>query len=78
MRSNRQSRAYLGDGALGKGRARARDRERGHADAVPNGGGHGLIGMKERVSLYGGSITSGPRQGGGFVVTAHLPLEARA
>jgi signal transduction histidine kinase len=50
----------------------------GDVDGVPNGAGHGLIGMKERVSLYGGSITSGPRQGGGFVVTAHLPLEARA
>jgi signal transduction histidine kinase len=50
----------------------------GDVDGVPNGAGHGLIGIKERVSLYGGSITSGPRQGGGFVVTAHLPLEARA
>jgi signal transduction histidine kinase len=49
----------------------------GHTDAGPNGGGgRGLIGMKERVSLYGGSIESGPRQGGGFVVKAHLPLEA--
>jgi signal transduction histidine kinase len=48
----------------------------GDIDAAPNGAGHGLIGMQERVSLYGGSIKSGPRQGGGLVVTAHLPLEA--
>ena len=40
-----------------------------------DGGGHGLAGMSERVSLYGGSIETGARGGGGFVVTAHLPLE---
>lgn len=40
------------------------------------GGGHGLAGLQERVALVGGSIESGPRAGGGFVVTAHLPLEA--
>ena len=40
-----------------------------------DGGGHGLAGMSERVSLYGGSIETGVRGGGGFVVTAHLPLE---
>ncbi len=40
-----------------------------------NGGGQGIAGMSERVSLYGGSIETGVRAGGGFVVTAHLPLE---
>ena len=40
-----------------------------------DGGGHGLAGMSERVSLYGGSIETGVRRGGGFVVTAHLPFE---
>lgn len=40
-----------------------------------DGGGHGLAGMSERVSLYGGSIETGVRGGGGFVVTAHLPFE---
>lgn len=39
------------------------------------GGGQGLAGMSERVSLYGGSIETGARRGGGFVVTAHLPLD---
>jgi signal transduction histidine kinase len=45
---------------------------RGDGDGV--GGGHGLAGMGERVSLYGGEIESGPRDGGGYVVRAWLPL----
>jgi signal transduction histidine kinase len=40
-------------------------------------GGHGLIGMAERVSIFGGSIQSGFRPEGGFRVHVALPLEAR-
>ena len=36
--------------------------------------GHGLTGMRERVALLGGSLSTGPVPGGGFVVTAVLPL----
>jgi len=36
--------------------------------------GHGLTGMHERVALLGGSLTAGPEPGGGFVVSAVLPL----
>jgi signal transduction histidine kinase len=37
--------------------------------------GHGLVGMRERVSLYGGRLNTGPRVAGGFLVRAHIPLE---
>jgi signal transduction histidine kinase len=47
-------------------------------DAVPReGGGHGLLGMRERVTAIGGSCTAGPRYGGGFRVHAILPVENR-
>jgi signal transduction histidine kinase len=36
--------------------------------------GHGLAGMRERVALLGGSLSAGPAAGGGFAVSAVLPL----
>jgi signal transduction histidine kinase len=41
-------------------------------------GGHGLIGMRERVTLFGGTLEAGSANGGGFRVHAVLPLEEPA
>nr|WP_202485910.1 histidine kinase [Streptomyces sp. SID4985] len=41
------------------------------------GGGHGLLGMRERVTALGGTLTTGPRFGGGFRVHAILPVKTR-
>lgn len=38
------------------------------------GPGHGLLGMRERVEGLGGSLSAAPRPGGGFTVTAHIPV----
>ncbi len=44
------------------------------AGASKNGGGHGLIGMRERIGVFGGTFAAGPRDNGGFAVTARLPI----
>jgi signal transduction histidine kinase len=46
----------------------------GAGEANAETGGHGLLGMRERVTVFGGAFESGPRPDGGFAVRAHLPL----
>ncbi|MEV0677549.1 histidine kinase [Actinosynnema sp. NPDC050436] len=41
---------------------------------LTGGGGHGLIGMRERVAVYGGTFAAGPVGGGGFRVAAEVPF----
>jgi signal transduction histidine kinase len=43
--------------------------------SIAEGGGHGLIGMKERVGLFGGELQTGPVLTGGYRVYARLPIE---
>ncbi|MGC0330578.1 signal transduction histidine kinase [Streptomyces sp. SAI-170] len=47
-------------------------------DSVPPHTGHGLIGMRERAKLYGGTIVVGPRREGGFGVQLTLPTSSQA
>jgi signal transduction histidine kinase len=46
----------------------------GAADAIGDGLGHGLVGVRERVKLYGGEMTAGAVNGGGFRLITSLPL----
>ncbi len=50
----------------------------GAAASVESAGGRGLVGMRERVGLYGGSVLTGPLPEGGFSVRARIPLDGES
>ena len=49
-------------------------RDNGRGGAKSDGLGHGLVGIRERVKLYGGEMTAGAANGEGFVLNTRLPL----
>jgi signal transduction histidine kinase len=49
-------------------------RDNGSGGATSDGLGHGLIGVRERVKIYGGKMTAGTATDGGFVLWTRLPL----
>ena len=52
-------------------------RDNGSSASANEAGGHGLIGMRERVAVLGGELVAGPEPGGGFAVRATLPFGGR-
>ncbi len=48
--------------------------DEGHGATILPGSGHGIVGMRERALLLGGSLDAGPRPGGGFRLVALLPI----
>jgi signal transduction histidine kinase len=49
-------------------------RDDGEARVGSDGPGYGLVGVRERVKIYGGEMTAGTANGGGFILSASLPL----
>ena len=53
-------------------------RDDGRAGPPGNGAGYGLVGVRERVKIYGGEMTAGASDGGGFALRTRLPLSGEA
>jgi signal transduction histidine kinase len=51
-------------------------RDNGAGSSTSDGLGHGLVGVRERVKIYGGEMTAGTATGGGFVLSTRLPVSS--
>ena len=58
----------------GSGELHIEVRDNGGGATASNGHGHGLVGVRERVKIYGGQMSAGTASGGGFVLSTDLPL----
>ena len=52
-------------------------RDDGRGPATTDGLGHGLVGIAERVKIFGGEMTAGGSDSGGFMLRARLPVDGR-
>jgi signal transduction histidine kinase len=50
-------------------------RDDGVGTTTSDGLGHGLVGIRERVKIYGGEMSTGTANGGGFVLSTRFPIE---
>jgi signal transduction histidine kinase len=53
-------------------------RDNGTGSATTDGVGHGLVGVRERVKIYGGEMSAGATPEGGFVLSTRLPIVEKA
>jgi signal transduction histidine kinase len=53
-------------------------RDNGAGKATTDGLGHGLVGVRERVKIYGGEMSAGTAPEGGFVLSTRLPIVEEA
>jgi signal transduction histidine kinase len=61
----------------GSGQLAIEVRDDGSGPVTSNGLGHGLVGIGERVKIYGGEMSAGVAEPGGFVLRVHLPIDGR-
>jgi signal transduction histidine kinase len=61
----------------GAGELEVEVRDDGQGPSADDGLGHGLVGIRERVKIYGGDLVAGPSGSGGFVLRARLPVDVQ-